>query len=228
MEFKCGASLIAKNAIITAAHCIKFESEVMLLNEVVVILGKHNLDDFSETGSQTHYAKEIIKHPDFMTNDASFDADIAIIILKNPVTYSQHIRPLCLWESNVGFKHTAGETGSVVGWGKDELEGSVKSLPSKLEMQIVSDTTCLRSHESFRHITSKRTFCAGNANYTGPCNGDSGGPFMMKRGGKWFLKGIISASPIDVETRSCDLSTYVVFTDVVKFIPWIRKYIKEV
>ncbi|XP_063708617.1 serine protease gd-like [Culicoides brevitarsis] len=224
-EFKCGATLVSRNAVITAAHCLKFDSHVMPVNEIVVILGKHNLDDFSETGSQTVYAKDIILHPDFMSKDTSFDADIAIILLKRHVQYSQYIRPLCIFSEVT--KHHPGEKGTVIGWGKDHLEGTIKSYPSTIEMQLVSDATCLRAHESFQYITSSRTFCAGNANGTGPCSGDSGGPLMMKRRGKWFLKGIVSASPIDVETHSCDLKTYVVFTDVTKFLPWIKRHIRE-
>lgn len=224
-EFKCGATLVSRNAVITAAHCLKFDSHTMSINEIMIILGKHNLDDFSEAGSQTMYAKDIIVHPDFMTKDTSFDADIAIILLKRPVQYSQYIRPLCVFSELV--QHFPGETGTVIGWGKDHLEGTIKSYPSTIEMSLVSDAVCLRSHESFQYITSNRTFCAGNANWTGPCNGDSGGPLMFKRGGKWFLKGIVSASPIDVETHSCDLRTYVVFTDVTKFLTWIKRHIRE-
>lgn len=224
-EFKCGATLVARNAVITAAHCVKFDSYIMTPNELVIIVGKHNLDDFSEYGSQTMYVKDIIVHPDFMTKDASFDADIAIILLTRPVQYSQYIRPLCVFSEET--PNVPGEMGTVIGWGKDHLEGTIKTYPNTIEMSLVSDTTCLRAHESFQYITSNRTFCAGNANWTGPCNGDSGGPLMFKRNGKWFLKGIVSASPIDVETHSCDLRTYVVFTDVTKFLPWIKKHIRE-
>uniref|UniRef100_A0A336MBZ6 CSON009297 protein n=1 Tax=Culicoides sonorensis TaxID=179676 RepID=A0A336MBZ6_CULSO len=224
-EFKCGATLVSNNAVITAAHCVKYDSYTMSINEIVVILGKYNLDDFSESGSQTAYAKDIIVHPDFMSKDTSFDADIAIILLKRPVQYTQYIRPLCIFSEIL--RNSPGEKGTVTGWGKDSLEGTIKSYPSLIEMSLVSDATCLRAHESFQYITSNRTFCAGNANWTGPCNGDSGGPLMLKRAGKWFLKGIVSASPINVETNSCDLRTYVVFTDVTKFLPWLKRHIRE-
>lgn len=224
-EFKCGATLVSQNAVITAAHCLKFDSHTMSVKEIVIILGKHNLDDFSEVGSQTMYAKDIIIHPDFMSKDTSFDADIAIILLNKPVQYNQYIRPLCIFSELT--PHFPGEKGKVIGWGKDHLEGTIKSYPSTIEMSLVSDATCLRAHESFQYITSSRTFCAGNANGTGPCSGDSGGPLMSKRSGKWFFKGIVSASPIDVETHSCDLKTFVVFTDVTKFLPWIKRHIRE-
>lgn len=225
MEFKCGSTLVSRRAVITAAHCLKFDSHIMSINEIVIILGKHNLDDFSEIGSQTMYTKDIIIHPDFMSKDTSFDADIAIILLRKPVQYSQYIRPLCIFSESI--KHFPGEKGTVIGWGKDHLEGTIKTYPSSIEMTLVSDVVCLRAHESFQYITSNRTFCAGNANGTGPCSGDSGGPLMFKRSGKWFLKGIVSASPIDVETHSCDLRTYVVFTDLRYFLTWIKRHIKE-
>lgn len=50
--------------------------------------------------------------------------------------------------------------------------------------------------------------------------GDSGGGLVLKLGKKWFLRGIVSASLRD--GTSCDVNSYAVFTDVVKFLQWIK------
>lgn len=47
-------------------------------------------------------------------------------------------------------------------------------FPKKVNVPIVSDGQCLRTHEAFVHITSDRTFCAGGRMGEGPCQGDSG------------------------------------------------------
>lgn len=49
---------------------------------------------------------------------------------------------------------------------------------------------------------------------------------MMKRNGKWTLRGVVSMSLAD-QGRRCDLSQYLVFTDVGKFLSWIRNIIKQ-
>lgn len=65
----------------------------------------------------------------------------------------------------------------------------------------------------------------GFRNGSGPCNGDSGGGFMMLRDGRWTLRGVVSMSIAD--QGRCDLSQYLVFTDVSKFSDWILETIKQ-
>lgn len=43
---------------------------------------------------------------------------------------------------------------------------------------------------------------------------------VMKVGKKWFIRGIVSASLRD--GTSCDVNSYAIFTDIVKFLPWIK------
>lgn len=60
----------------------------------------------------------------------------------------------------------------------------------------------------------------------GPCNGDSGGGLYLPlrtsgRGVQWYLRGIVSLSLKGRDTDLCDLSQYIVFTDVAKFSQWL-------
>lgn len=54
----------------------------------------------------------------------------------------------------------------------------------------------------------------------GPCHGDSGGGFFVKSGSAWYLQGIISSSLFDRDGK-CDVTHFVVFTDVVKYSAWV-------
>lgn len=38
---------------------------------------------------------------------------------------------------------------------------------------------------------------------------------------RWFLRGLVSLSLQDHETQMCDLSNYIVFTDLSKYGGWI-------
>lgn len=69
-------------------------------------------------------------------------------------------------------------------------------------------------------------FFSGFRNGSGPCNGDSGGGFMLQKNDRWTLRGIVSTSLLDQETRTCDLTNYVVFTDTSKFLDWLLSRIK--
>lgn len=64
----------------------------------------------------------------------------------------------------------------------------------------------------------------GFRNGSGPCNGDSGGGFVMKRSGRWILRGIVSMSLSSKEAQ-CDLNSFVVFVDVAKYLGWIMSVI---
>lgn len=132
----------------------------------------------------------------------------------------------------------------VVGWGKDESNKISKS-PKLAVLPIVSQEECLRSKQDFYYLTFNTTLCAGARNGlgtlfifnflktkmaqisgVGPCNGDSGGGMYLKAQDtngidRWFLRGLVSLSLQDHETQMCDLSNYIVFTDLSKFGGWI-------
>lgn len=66
----------------------------------------------------------------------------------------------------------------------------------------------------------------GFRNGSGPCNGDSGSGFVINRGGRWELRGVVSMSISATHARTCDLKHYVVFTDASKFLTWLLSFVK--
>ena len=56
--------------------------------------------------------KEIFVNPNY--NASTFSRDLAILELREPVTYSDWVRPACLWPNNeVELKNVIGKKGSV-------------------------------------------------------------------------------------------------------------------
>lgn len=113
-QFHCGASLINENFVLTAAHCVRrsgirkkniFLGFVAVLkhndfnfrlkrSKIRVILGDH--DQFITTDSPAimRAVTTIIRHRNFDIN--SYNHDIALLRLRKPVTFSKHVRPVCL------------------------------------------------------------------------------------------------------------------------------------
>lgn len=174
----------------------------------------------SPTGSRIINLASVVIHPDYRTQTELY-SDIAVGKLSESLVFTEFIQPACLWSGSPEQSLIVGRNGVIVGWGLDE-SGMQTAEPKRVEVPVVSDQKCLRSHEGFGKITSDRTFCAGWRNGSeGPCAGDSGSGLMLNQDGMWFLRGLVSVSLKDSNTGTCDLNEFVVFTDAAQFVSWI-------
>lgn len=223
-RFHCAGSLVTNTHVITAAHCYWDGNESLSIGTMVVSLGRDKLLNFEEAGSVNRYVGRYILHPDYSNNSqTNGDADLAIIILQNSVEYTTVIKPICLWSGPTSLQFVVNRLGIVVGWGRDEYGHKHVDRPRKINTPIISQETCLRSKDQFIKLTSNRTFCAGSKDGTGPCNGDSGSALILYEYDvdRYFIRGIVSRSFRDKSIMSCDLSQYVVYVDVAKYLDWI-------
>ncbi|GAB0099245.1 Serine protease gd [Sergentomyia squamirostris] len=228
-SFVCGGTLVSHNLIVSAAHCFTItKSSSYQASDVIVFVGKHDLRRLQEDGATISEVSDLNVHPDFLKDPrGSFDADIAVLILKESVQYSTYIQPACLWNLPTDEDYFVGKTGVVVGWGRDEKGNLVTYLPKRTQVPLVSTQECIKSRDDFAKLTSSRTICGGwRDGVNGPCTGDSGGGLIMYENGRWLLRGIISIAIKHPVSGVCDLREYVVFTDAAKFTNWIRSFIR--
>ncbi|GLV43520.1 uncharacterized protein CBL_04062 [Carabus blaptoides fortunei] len=180
-KYICGGNLVSNKHVITAAHCIGSEQRLYME------FGKYDLSDFLEIGYEVRISDKILTHTEYRPNTGH--ADIAIITLQTAVTFTEKIRPICLWSFG---SNTDAIEGIITGWGREEQGGPTADKPLQLAVEMVSQKQC-DTDEQLRSISSSKTFCAGGKS-KGPCHGDSGGGFYLARNNRWYLRGIISTS----------------------------------
>lgn len=223
LKFNCGGSLISSKAVVTAAHCLQSAKRTYMIHEILIWLGRHNLMDWNEQDSISSNVQQILIHPDFKrTSEDSYDADLAILITSKHIEFNRFIRPVCLWSDSMDQTEFIQQNGTLIGWGRDNSDNILSDSPKMIELPTINYEECGERSKALRNAVSNRTFCAGTLNGNGPCQGDSGGGFMVYTQMGWTLKGVVSAGLTDPNSGECKLTDYVVFTDVLKFLPWIR------
>ncbi|XP_070491941.1 serine protease gd-like isoform X2 [Chironomus tepperi] len=225
--FICGGSLVSSKAIITAAHCIHYKNDApKSVEEALFYIGKFFISSLeNEKDFIVSPAKRFILHPEWNAYSDSFDADIAIVILSRTIQFTNFVKPICIWTATNDYKDLIGYYGIVAGYGKTSRIDTPSDRPFWTALPVVDEATCLRSNSDFRKITSSRTFCVGSRDGRGPCNGDSGGGFVVRYNNKWYLRGIVSSSLQDKDLFTCDTKNFAVFTDIAAYRDWIIQYL---
>lgn len=183
----CGASIISERWLVCAAHCFQSSGRTNYANAAswTVYCGLHTQGNLKDV--QVRGVKTIITNSQF--SDSTFDYDIAVLELKEPLVFTDTIAPICLPAPTHVFP--TGMSCYVTGWGLLSEAGVLAVVLQKAKVKVINDTVCNVVTEG--QITP-RMVCSGYL--TGgidACQGDSGGPLSCQEdGGTWFLAGIVS------------------------------------
>uniref|UniRef100_A0A182LSA6 Peptidase S1 domain-containing protein n=1 Tax=Anopheles culicifacies TaxID=139723 RepID=A0A182LSA6_9DIPT len=220
-SYKCGGTIINRDTILTAFHCVVENHRLIAANRLIVRAGLFDLDVGGST-VQEHRVFDIISPPGASVR--TFNDDIAILKLQTQFTYDDYVQPVCVRSVPQDISELVGTYGTVVGWGWTEMNGTSATL-RQANIPVASAEDCLASDRNlFSQVLTTKVYCAGSRNGTSSCNGDSGGGMFFRNGGYWFLRGLTSFSSVaEGSPGICNSYGYVGYTDVAKYLTWLRE-----
>uniref|UniRef100_A0A672YV67 Peptidase S1 domain-containing protein n=3 Tax=Sphaeramia orbicularis TaxID=375764 RepID=A0A672YV67_9TELE len=205
----CGGFLISEDFVVTAAHCDPKGKPIS------VVLGTHDLNKVNET---MRYQVEKCKHPSY--KDVGSGNDIMLLKLSTKAKLGHRVQPVQLPKTEMKVKDKA--KCRVAGWGRTSTNSKTSPVLRVAGVSIINHKTCQKEWATVRRPPlPKNIICAGGyGTDKGFCRGDSGGPLV--HGG--VAVGVVSFNM----GYNCDYPNVPnVYTDVSKFLPWIKKSLKK-
>ena len=180
----CGASLIAPQWILSAAHCVDPDEPA---NSYSFRIG--GIRDLAEASDgETIVADQKIIHPLY---DSTGVHDVALFHLSRastfaPISLADPATQKGLWEP--------GDEARVIGYGGQFFQTpSIDEQLREVDVPIVSQEDCETGPNTLSGVDEATEVCAGNIHGTeDSCQGDSGGPLMVRDGTEWIQMGVVS------------------------------------
>ncbi|CAL8268565.1 unnamed protein product [Arctogadus glacialis] len=199
----CGGFLIRKDIVLTAAHC-----DIKTKTNVTVVLGTNDLRKIDERTMRYNVKK--CKHADY--KEPLNGSDIMMLKLSRP----SKIKPIKLPIKLPNKKIKKNTTCLVAGWGKIKSQGPKVSKLYEVDVATIDRRKCQLEWAKVKKTLPANIICAGGyKTKKGACQGDSGGPLVCNK----MAVGIVSFN-LD---NNCDYPNVPnVYTDIIKFLPWIN------
>ncbi|XP_020640215.3 chymotrypsin-like elastase family member 1 [Pogona vitticeps] len=210
----CGGTLVARNWVMTAAHCVDSNMNFR------VVLGDHNI--YQQEGTEQYISvSKIIIHPYWNSNNVAGGYDIAMLRLAQSATLNSYVKLAYLPPSGQILPNN--NPCYVTGWGRTQTNGQLASVLQEAYLPVVDYSTC--SSSSYWGSTVKSTMvCAGGDGTRSGCQGDSGGPLNCLVNGAYYVHGVTSF----VSSSGCNVYRKpTVFTRVSAYISWINGVISS-
>mgnify|MGYP006081001743 CR=1 FL=1 len=180
----CSGSLVTPTKIITAAHCIlpievpgKFKD---FISEAGVYIGS-GLDG-GQLPSQ-YKIKNYWVHPEYRNHPFGKN-DLAVIELVREI---KNVKPIIILDSIELFKKNLKTESEVIIMGYGYRQNTINEYPAQVKTLVGKK---YKTKMIVKSLNANEIYL--EANETGPCSGDSGGPAFVKINEKSFLVGVAS------------------------------------
>ncbi|XP_078033083.1 trypsin-1 [Augochlora pura] len=199
----CGGSIIAKNYVVTAGHCVSYPPSSYQIKSGATHVNQGTL----------HRVEKVIRHPGYENGDYGVPYnDIALLKLVDSDAFQFNNQQKAVALNEADSARLVGKKAIVTGWGS--TDSGIPKILQKVTVPLVKKDVCSKAYASWGGVPEGQ-LCAGyDAGGKDACQGDSGGPLVVD--GK--LTGIVSWG------RGCGTPKYPgVYTDVAYYRRWVRQ-----
>uniref|UniRef100_A0A8C9RI61 C3/C5 convertase n=1 Tax=Scleropages formosus TaxID=113540 RepID=A0A8C9RI61_SCLFO len=241
-----GGSIIAPQWVLTAAHVVpnKHDEDFSPTEDITIVAGVTRV--LTDTHLKALRIDKCIVHEDYVPE--TFHFDIALLRLQKKLNFNNKIRPVCLpctiglsqvlslpfqnWTSRClhqdliltghGGSDPRTISGFVTGWGHTNNRRKLSTDLMYGNIWIKKREECEDLSKIFNIELTEEKLCARGEGVDS-CPGDSGGPFVIKKNGRWIQIGIVSYGTSVI----CKNGTTGFYTSVPRLMPWIREKVGE-
>ena len=168
----CAASILSKNILMTAAHCIRSHE-----SKRKVLVGQSVLDSEQfEITRQLLNVNKVEQHPEYDNETAYFD--IGLIYTSEEIEFNEAVQPICLPTTpSQKSDELEGNLALLAGWGQESVNGNREKVSlRRIPLAIFSQEQChhkydLRGNaddakkraEFLPDMFTSQTICAGSS-----------------------------------------------------------------